>query len=142
MWIPGRGWSQPSVGEVAGARHCSLGQRGEHQSQRGREAGGPGAGRGEVTAWLLEAGHCIVQQPTGGNYVEVSALPLATCPLHLVMMGAGAGAGVWPRCVTDRLLSRDCSTAACSEILTSHLTSSDALTLSTGCLKNICAASK
>ena len=75
MWIPGRGWSQPSVGEVAGARHCSLGQRGEHQSQRGREAGGPGAGRGEVTAWLLEAGGwrlCIVQQP-GGNYVEVSA---------------------------------------------------------------------
>ena len=136
------------VTEVAGARHCSLGQRGEHQSQRGREAGGPGAGRGEVTAWLLEAGGwrlCIVQQP-GGNYVEVSTLPLATCPLHLVMMGAGARAGVWPRGVTDRLLSRDCSTAAStaasSEILTSHLTSSDALTLSTGCLKNICAASK
>ena len=89
VWIPGRGQSQPSVGEVAGARHCSLGQRGEHQSQRGREAGGPGAGRGEVTAWLLEAGGwrlCIVQQP-GGNYVEVSTLPLATCPLHLVMMG-------------------------------------------------------
>ena len=26
--------------------------------------------------------------------IEVSALPLATCPLHLVMKGAGAGAGV------------------------------------------------
>ena len=55
----------------------------------------PGAGRGEVTAWSeLEAGDCVVQQPRCLVTIEVSALPLATCPLHLVMKGAGAGAGV------------------------------------------------
>ena len=91
-----------------------------------------------VRGWRLETVYSTAAQ-VPGNYVEVSTLPLATCPLHLVMMVAGAGAGVWPHCVTDRLLSRDCSTAAStaasSEILTSHLTSSDALTLSVGCLK-------
>ena len=58
----------------------------------------PGAGRGEVTAWSGTGGWRLcstaAQQPRCLVTIEVSALPLATCPLHLVMKGAGAGAGV------------------------------------------------